>query len=187
MAKIRDILSEGYEFKFEIIYKSYDPNQAYDKETELITKYGRQDLKTGFLSNMNAGGRGCLNPSDEVRKKISDGNCGTLVERWGKERAEKQLAFLRKQPKEVMAERGMRGAKHIIDNGWSKETLSKRSKSRLLNTVKRIQNHYHQPYTEELRIQARKDKVAFVDKTALSNYVTEEDIRQLSYDGKPTE
>ena len=94
---------------------------------------------------------------------------------------EPRITLAKAQPKEVMAERGLKGAKHIIDNGWSKESINKRRKSRLLGTVKRIQDHYHQPYTEDLRVQARKDKVAFVDKVALSKYITAEDIHQLSY------
>jgi len=130
MAKIRDILNEGYEFVYEIIFTTNDPDAAYAKEIEMIAHYGRRDNNTGILSNMNAGGRGCLNPNDEVRARISAGNSGTLVKRWGKERAEAHSVMMKSVPKEVYSERGKKGAQHVIDNGWSEDAISKRVETR---------------------------------------------------------
>lgn len=133
MSKIRDILNEGYEFKYEIIFSSDDPDAAYAKEVEMIAFYGRRDIKTGILTNMNAGGRGCLNPSEEVRDRIRKGNSGTLVERWGEERAAVHIEKMKSIPKEVYSEMGKKGAQHIVNNGWSTETILKRVETRKNN------------------------------------------------------
>lgn len=43
-------------------------------ETEMIRFYGRRDNGTGCLVNHTDGGDGLINPSEEVRKKISNAN-----------------------------------------------------------------------------------------------------------------
>jgi len=206
-------------------------------ERRLIKWHGRKDLGTGILMNETDGGDGLTSPSIVTRKRISDGNRGTLVERWGEERAEKHLEFLRTQPKDVMAERGLKGIKHVIDSGWSDDAIKKRvqtrkdkdgyskdmsachtveaiairnlsrqkngvkynttscslpeavlkrEKTKLLKVITKIQDHYTQLFTYELLKQARKERVTYLQDKTLAKYFTEEDIRQLSYCGKPT-
>lgn len=59
----------------EIIYETDSWDYAKEKEKEFIQLYGRRDLGNGTLVNMTDGGDGVLggNPSEETRKKISDG------------------------------------------------------------------------------------------------------------------
>lgn len=55
--KINSILKEGYEIGIEILYQNNEP-EAYLKEQELIKQYGRKDIGTGPLTNLNDGGSG---------------------------------------------------------------------------------------------------------------------------------
>ena len=54
---------------------------AWDKEIELIAKYGREHLKTGPLKNLTAGGPTQKNgwaQSSQAKEKISKGNLGKI-------------------------------------------------------------------------------------------------------------
>jgi hypothetical protein len=57
-------------------YKIYnffdDENKAFELEEILISYYGRQDLKTGILSNNTSGDDGYTNPPIEYRKLNSE-------------------------------------------------------------------------------------------------------------------
>src|SRR5688572_28699467 len=53
-------------FYFRVLHKNLTSEQAREIEKDLIIRYGRVDLGTGTLVNLNAGGQGC-NPSKEVR------------------------------------------------------------------------------------------------------------------------
>jgi len=64
----------GYEVK--ILYENLSSDAALEKEVELISLYGRRDLKTGVLVNQTNGGDGVIGHSTESRKKISDAHIG---------------------------------------------------------------------------------------------------------------
>lgn len=65
-------------------------NDAYKKESEIIKKIGRIDIKTGSLTNLNDGGiGGSSNLSDESRYKLGAGTRGkTYEEIYGDEKAQ---------------------------------------------------------------------------------------------------
>ena len=62
--------------RIKFIKTNLTDHEAIALEIELIAKYGRKDLGTGILRNMTDGGEGMLNPSAEVRKKLSDAKVG---------------------------------------------------------------------------------------------------------------
>lgn len=56
-ARIRQIINEGYDLKYNKI-KCSDEHDAYKKEKELIKKYGKRCDGTGCLTNLTEGGEG---------------------------------------------------------------------------------------------------------------------------------
>lgn len=58
------------EYKFPYTQISYD--EACEREKELISLYGRRLLGTGTLTNIDAGGQGGRELTEETKKKISD-------------------------------------------------------------------------------------------------------------------
>lgn len=75
---ISEILNNGgtliYKFPFEYITLQ----DAYTKETEVILKYGRRDLGTGTLTNLDSGGRGGREWSQLSKDKLSNTNKGRI-------------------------------------------------------------------------------------------------------------
>lgn len=81
-----------YGFNVEIILDNCTSKEAFNKEIELILKYGRRDLNTGSLVNLTSGGEGNLEMSQESRDKISKAHKGKKVSR---ESIEKRMIKLR--------------------------------------------------------------------------------------------
>ena len=52
-----------------LLYEDLDEAKAFNLETELISKHGRQDLGTGILKNMTNGGEGSAGTSPETNWK----------------------------------------------------------------------------------------------------------------------
>lgn len=73
---ILQIIRQGFSVNFEIHQHFGNEKDAFDEEIRLIAYYGRQDLKTGILTNLTDGGEGCVNPSEETRKKLSESKKG---------------------------------------------------------------------------------------------------------------
>lgn len=70
---IRKIIRQGGS-----VLKSIDSwhltlDAMFERETELITSFGRRDLGNGTLANGNDGGTGQINPTPETRAKLSAG------------------------------------------------------------------------------------------------------------------
>ncbi len=55
---ILKILREGHKVDFRIVYETDIEEESFDKERELISFYGRRDLKAGPLTNLTDGGEG---------------------------------------------------------------------------------------------------------------------------------
>jgi hypothetical protein len=71
-----------------LIMPCSNEDEAFSKEKELIVNWGRKDNGTGILRNMSDGGEGRANPSEEVRRRISDalrGNTHGLGYRFSEE------------------------------------------------------------------------------------------------------
>ncbi len=77
------------EYKIEIMLDDIDWKTACEKEKEFIQLYRSNNL---HLTNMTAGGEGIFNPSEELRKKISDSKLGSknpfYGKKWSKEKRE---------------------------------------------------------------------------------------------------
>ncbi len=58
-----------YDYIIEVIQDNLSPKEAQKIEKELIEKYGRRDLKKGYLVNLTDGGDGAINPSKETVEK----------------------------------------------------------------------------------------------------------------------
>ncbi len=71
--KIRQLLENGSDFRYRIIFTSPNEQEAYDKEKELIALIGRENL-----TNLTDGGDGssCKGHTEETKKKIGDKNRG---------------------------------------------------------------------------------------------------------------
>lgn len=67
---IESILNDGLDVKYNKVYKNLDEKDAWQKEIELITVYGRIDIGTGILTNMTNGGGNTM--SEVSRKKLSN-------------------------------------------------------------------------------------------------------------------
>lgn len=70
---INEIISLGEKVIVKIVYRTNCEIDAFNKESELILKYGRRDMKNGLLTNLTNGGDGASGyiPTTEVREKWS--------------------------------------------------------------------------------------------------------------------
>jgi hypothetical protein len=70
----------------EILKEDLSWEDAQELEIFLIEQYGRRDLGTGPLVNLTNGGDGLINPSPEVRAKISIYSKGSMNNMYGTSR-----------------------------------------------------------------------------------------------------
>ncbi len=100
-----------------ILHENLDWEKACGIEKELIAFYGRKDLGTGILRNLTDGGDGCLNPSKEIRDKISKLKKGKTCPE-----------DVRKRISETLILSGLRGKNHpLFGRSLSKEHRQKLS------------------------------------------------------------
>jgi hypothetical protein len=71
-------ITNNTQYIIEIMMEELSIDKAIEKEIELISLYGRLDLKKGTLVNMTDGGEGNSNSSLETRLKISKSNKGKV-------------------------------------------------------------------------------------------------------------
>ena len=67
--------------KSRIIYlkQNLTEEEAFKHEIYMIAVFGRKDLGTGILRNLTDGGEGISNPSEEIRRKMSETHKGKIV------------------------------------------------------------------------------------------------------------
>lgn len=87
--KIQSIINRGEEPVIEILFESYNEQEAYDKEAELISYYGRIGFGEGFLTNRCVDARpptyaAKLPRSEEYRKNMSLAKQGYKNPMYGK-------------------------------------------------------------------------------------------------------
>jgi len=66
------------DYKVEILFENLSWEDACKKEIELISLYGRKDLKKGLLVNMTDGGDGVKGHSEETIKRITKAHIGRI-------------------------------------------------------------------------------------------------------------
>lgn len=135
LGRIKDILAEGFDYTVQIVCTFDTADAAYDKEVELIAHYGRSDLGTGILTNMSAGGKGLINPNDEVREAIRAKNKRPLKEKWSQESLSNWYEIMTEKMqseeyKNNLRVWGTKGAAHIKEKGWSIEAINQRIETR---------------------------------------------------------
>lgn len=135
LSEIKNILLSGEKYTYEFIFESSSEEETYNKEIELIKKFGRIDIGTGILTNMNDGGKGLINPNQNLKNSLRIRNSKPLEERFGKEKAEKMKQRLKEisndsERKKVLSDAGKKGISIVKQQGWSKEAIEKRVKTR---------------------------------------------------------
>lgn len=84
--KLRKMLKENNKPNIIRIEDNLSEKDAYEKETQYITQF-KIIKDNGILLNMNYGGEGGINPSEDVRRKISNSRkgkcCGENNHRYG--------------------------------------------------------------------------------------------------------
>jgi hypothetical protein len=83
------------DYSIDIVFTSNSESDTFDKEKELIKKYGRRDLGLGTLVNLTDGGEGMENPSEETRRKLSESRMGEKNHNFGKQLADTTKQKLR--------------------------------------------------------------------------------------------
>lgn len=112
------------DYNIEIIFSNLSWEEACKKEKELISIYGRLDLKTGILTNMTDGGDGLSNMSDEFKINMSKIKMGLPSPNKGKKLSEEtkrkisQSIIGRKLSEEhkLKIKEKMIGRHHLSDN-----------------------------------------------------------------------
>jgi hypothetical protein len=72
-------------YEIEIIFDNLSWKEACVKEIEFISLYGRLCNNTGSLANLSLGGEGYLDPSKEVKEKLSKSKLGNKNPMYKKE------------------------------------------------------------------------------------------------------
>mgnify|MGYP003489713547 CR=1 FL=1 len=137
-------ITNNTQYIIEIMMEELSIDKAIEKEIELISLYGRLDLKKGTLVNMTDGGEGNSNSSLETRLKISKSNKGKVFSDDHKLKLsiERRKRVTTDETKEKMSEshKGKTGKKHTqeskdkISNSLSGKVSKKRVKIICLNT-----------------------------------------------------
>lgn len=91
----KDIVSKSL-YEVEILLDDLTWEEVCIKEIEFIKLYGRICKKDGCLSNLSLGGDGYLDPSIEVRNKLSISKMGNKNPMYGKKHSEAHKEKLRK-------------------------------------------------------------------------------------------
>jgi len=73
---ILQLIEKNIDIEYRFPYENLTYEEACVKEKELIEYYGRRCIKTGSLTNIDAGGRGGRILTEETRKKISKAHKG---------------------------------------------------------------------------------------------------------------
>lgn len=142
-------------YSVEIIAKVDTWEEACELECLLIQEYGRKDLGLGNLVNMTDGGEGLINPSEEMRGKLSLAQTGKKLSEEHKVKISKAHTG-KKHTEETLKKMSLaqKGEKHYrakkvictetgkiwhtvgscaIDNGLNKKTLTHYLNGRLKN------------------------------------------------------
>ena len=90
----KDIVNKT-SYEIEIIFDNLSWKEACLKEIEFITLYGRLSNKTGCLANISLGGDGYLDPSKEVREKLSKSKLGNKNPMYKKQFTEEHINKLK--------------------------------------------------------------------------------------------
>jgi hypothetical protein len=71
-----DRIVKKYDYEVKLLHENLDESTAHKIETELITKYGRKNIKTGCLVNMTDGGEGAsgITQTPETKEKRRNSN-----------------------------------------------------------------------------------------------------------------
>jgi hypothetical protein len=139
------------EYDIQIVCTFTNESDAFQKEKELIRKYGRKDLGLGTLVNLTDGGEGMENPSDETRRKLSESRTGEKNHKFGKptpkdvcDKISKTLTG-RKLPKDVcnkMSER-VRGKNHPMYNKHHRDDSKQKMREQKIGKMEGEKNHFY--------------------------------------------
>jgi hypothetical protein len=77
--KLRKILRNGFVPKIYKVQENLTGEEANKLEKEIISRFGRKDLKTGTLLNLSDGGQGILNMSENHKNAIRKRHKGKIV------------------------------------------------------------------------------------------------------------
>ena len=138
------------EYSVDIIFTCDKESDAFEKEKELIKKYGRKDLGLGTLVNLTDGGEGMENPSEETRRKLSESRTGEKNHKFGKptpkDTCEKISNTLtgRKLPKEtcIKMSESRTGDKHPMFNKHHREDSKQKMREQKVGKMNGEKNHF---------------------------------------------
>lgn len=137
----KNVAKKGYTTEIVAVFDS--EKEAFDKEKELIKKYGRRDLGLGTLVNLTDGGEGMENPSQETRMKLSESRKGEKNHKYGKptpkdtcEKISKTLTG-RKLPEEtcVKMSESRTGDKHPMYNKKHKNSSKQKMRTQKIGKM----------------------------------------------------
>lgn len=162
----KNVAKKGYTIEIVEVFDS--EKEAFDKERELIKKYGRRDLGMGTLVNLTDGGEGMENPSEETRKKLSESHTG-----------EKNHKFNKPTPKDTRE----KISNTLFGRKLPKETRIKMSESRTGDKHPMFGKHHKDSSKQKMREQKigkmDGDKNPFFGKTH-----SEESSKKISESGR---
>jgi hypothetical protein len=161
-------------YNIEIIYNNLSWEEACIKEKELISKYGRIDLKTGILTNMTDGGDGLSNMSEEFKINMSKIKLGSSGPNKGRKMSEETKEKLRQHNLGKKLSEETR--KKISESNMGKRHLSEESKKLigLKNSIKLK----GRKLSEEIKMKMSKSRIGRI--------VSEETRKKISESNKLT-
>jgi hypothetical protein len=152
----RIVKKHGY--TVEIVCYFDNEELSFSTEKYLIEKIGRRDLGLGPLVNLTDGGDGLRNISEEIRKKISEGQKGNknhmFGKKWSKE-TRKKMQISRKSPWNKGLKMSSEHCKKLSDTSARKGNpgtmLGKKHSAKAIEKIKRNRKLNPPKITKEYR------------------------------------
>lgn len=144
-----------YGYEVQIITKNLTSEEAFEIEIDLISWYGRKDLKQGDLVNQTNGGEGRTGMTEEERQNIRDRVSGENSFFYGKPKTQAQIEARQKMKGENHPLYGTKRPLHVIEAIRQAQTgrkHSQESKNKKAETVRKNKSNIGERHPQSKKV-----------------------------------